>query len=396
MENPLLSIIVPVYNVEKYLDQCISSIINQTYKNIEIILVNDGSTDDSQKICEKFAEGNPKIVYTSQTNQGVARARKNGTEIANGKYIGFVDADDYIEPDMYQKLMECRGDFDIVVSQWFREDGAHSRKAFDPIVPGSYTSVDDMEFILSHLINVSTSGGGVNLKPGFVGYMCTKLFKTEMTKEVFEEIDETITVGEDCDFTYRYFLKCKSVLITDICGYHYRIHRLSTVHSADYDCKFLKNIGALYSSLNSAFQIHPYKDILLPQLQYKIAYMLKKLPAKMGFCDEAQCKNYVFPFINMVTEKCIALYGGGELGSSYKNQIENWHLCKISLWVDKRWKLFCREGKNIAPVEALQSQDYDYVILAVMEKDEVLPIISDLLSLGIEREKILWKEPLIL
>lgn len=395
MENPLLSIIVPVYNVEKYLDQCISSIINQTYKNIEIILVNDGSTDDSQKICEKFAEGNPKIVYISQTNQGVARARKNGTEIANGKYIGFVDADDYIEPDMYQKLMECRGDFDIVVSQWFREDGAHSRKAFDPIVPGSYTSVDDMEFILSHLINVSTSGGGVNLKPGFVGYMCTKLFKTEMTKEVFEEIDETITVGEDCDFTYRYFLKCKSVLITDICGYHYRIHRLSTVHSADYDCKFLKNIGALYSSLNSAFQIHPYKDILLPQLQYKIAYMLKKLPAKMGFCDEAQCKNYVFPFINMVTEKCIALYGGGELGSSYKNQIENWHLCKISLWVDKRWKLFCREGKNIAPVEALQSQDYDYVILAVMEKDEVLPIISDLLSLGIEREKILWKEPLI-
>ena len=95
-----VSIIVPVYNVQNYLEQCISSICNQTYKNLEIILVNDGSTDNSGIICEKFAKSDSRIKLIAQENQGLTRARKAGVGQANGEYIGFIDSDDWIDPDM--------------------------------------------------------------------------------------------------------------------------------------------------------------------------------------------------------------------------------------------------------------------------------------------------------
>ena len=100
----LISIIVPVYNVEKYLEKCVDSIINQTYKNIEIILVDDGSKDNSGKICDIIKEKDERIKVIHKQNGGLSDARNAGLKIAKGTYIGFVDSDDYIAEDMYQTL----------------------------------------------------------------------------------------------------------------------------------------------------------------------------------------------------------------------------------------------------------------------------------------------------
>lgn len=100
-----ISIIVPVYNVQKYLDKCIQSIINQTYKNIEIILVNDGSTDNSGVICEKYADIDSRIIYINKQNGGLSSARNAGLDVCSGDYIGFVDSDDYIDSSMYEKML---------------------------------------------------------------------------------------------------------------------------------------------------------------------------------------------------------------------------------------------------------------------------------------------------
>lgn len=112
----LISIIIPVYNVEKYIDRCLSSVINQIYKNIEIIVVNDGSTDNSENICKKYAEEDKRIVLTNQSNKGLSAARNAGLEAAKGKYVMFVDSDDYVEENYvfhpYHKLIET--DSDIV------------------------------------------------------------------------------------------------------------------------------------------------------------------------------------------------------------------------------------------------------------------------------------------
>ena len=99
-----ISVIVPVYNVEKYLEECLLSIINQSYKNLEIICVNDGSTDNCAKILEEFAIKDPRIVVLTQKNQGLSAARNIGIRASTGAYISFIDSDDYISEDFYLEL----------------------------------------------------------------------------------------------------------------------------------------------------------------------------------------------------------------------------------------------------------------------------------------------------
>ena len=103
----LISVIVPVYNVEKYLDQCVESIVNQTYKNLEIILVDDGSPDNCPAICDEWAKKDERIVVIHKDNGGLSSARNAGLDIAHGEYIGFVDSDDYIDSDMYEQLLNA-------------------------------------------------------------------------------------------------------------------------------------------------------------------------------------------------------------------------------------------------------------------------------------------------
>ncbi len=105
MSNGLLSVIIPVYNVKPYLKRCIDSVLNQTYQNIEIILINDGSTDGSKEICEEYAK-NKKVIFIDQINRGQAAARNRGLDVASGDYIGFLDSDDYIDENMYEILIE--------------------------------------------------------------------------------------------------------------------------------------------------------------------------------------------------------------------------------------------------------------------------------------------------
>ncbi|MBE7065896.1 MAG: glycosyltransferase [Ruminococcaceae bacterium] len=106
MDTPKISILVPVYNVEKYIDECLDSIINQTYKNLEIILVDDGSTDKSGEICDRYARCDSRIKVIHQKNQGLATTRNVLVAAATGDYIGFVDSDDFISPNMYSDLIE--------------------------------------------------------------------------------------------------------------------------------------------------------------------------------------------------------------------------------------------------------------------------------------------------
>lgn len=121
----LISVIVPVYNVESYVAECIESIQNQTYMNLEIILVNDGSTDASGDICDKYAAYDERIQVIHKENAGVSAARNTGIEAANGDYIGFVDSDDYIAPTMYEDMLKLmvEHDLDIIECTAFRNNG---------------------------------------------------------------------------------------------------------------------------------------------------------------------------------------------------------------------------------------------------------------------------------
>lgn len=119
MENKKVSIIVPVHNMEKYLDQCIQSLIQQSYHNIEIILINDGSSDDSGAICRKYEEFDPRVIYVEQRNRGTAAARNAGLERAVGEWISFVDADDWLPENAVAALAACANGYDIAIGDYY-------------------------------------------------------------------------------------------------------------------------------------------------------------------------------------------------------------------------------------------------------------------------------------
>lgn len=153
MRTPLISVIIPVYNVEKYLRRCLDSVIAQTYQKIEIICVDDGSIDDSGKICDQYAVRDARIKVIHQENQGLSAARNRGLDAAEGEYIAFVDSDDYILEGMYKKMLDKLLDYsvDLCVCQWQYEfsDGRQvvKRKNIDPTIYGRKTSLEFARFL---------------------------------------------------------------------------------------------------------------------------------------------------------------------------------------------------------------------------------------------------------
>ena len=112
--EPLISVIVPIYKVEEYLDKCVETIVNQTYKNLEIILVDDGSPDNCPKMCDEWGKKDSRIVVIHKENGGVCSSRNMGLDIANGEWISFVDADDYIQPAYIEKMYAKAKETDVV------------------------------------------------------------------------------------------------------------------------------------------------------------------------------------------------------------------------------------------------------------------------------------------
>lgn len=153
MRTPLISVIIPVYNVEKYLHRCLDSVIAQTYQNLEIICVDDGSIDESGRICDQYAVRDARIKVIHQENQGLSAARNRGLDAAEGEYIAFVDSDDYILEGMYKKMLDKLLDYsvDLCVCQWQYEfsDGRQvvKRKNIAPTIYGRKTSLEFARFL---------------------------------------------------------------------------------------------------------------------------------------------------------------------------------------------------------------------------------------------------------
>lgn len=396
MNHELLSIVVPVYNVAPYLDRSIRSILGQTFQNLEVILVDDGSTDGSGEICEKYARLDSRVVLISQENQGASAARRNGIRLASGTYMGFIDPDDYIDPDFYEQLMACRGEFDVVISQWLRESGNGTRRCCDTFPPGAYETPEDMAFLMRHMINISLPGGSVNIRPGIAAYLWNKLFRTELVKETVEEIKVDLAVSNDRPIIYGVMLKCRSVLITEICGYHYQVREGSIAHGADKNCRHLRSTCDFYGLMEAMLEDNPRREVLLPQLHLKTAEDITRGVVRMGFPAEAQLqlKTPIFPFINLLSGKKIALYGADLLGGGYRRQILKWDICQVVLWVDENWAEYARMGLEVGPVENLLDAEYDCVILAVSNQVSADSIRRKLVGMGIGNERILWRAPL--
>lgn len=220
MNNIKLSIIIPVYNAERHLRQCIDSVLRQSFRNLELILVDDGSEDSSLSICNHYI-GNSDIPVRviHQNNSGSSLARKNGMLAAQGDYIGFVDADDYVECDMYENMIANaeNHDADIVMCGISYLRGDNLIPAHSKIDAGVYMS-DKLEQLKRNRCMDGSQDANEVIPPS----LCNKIMKRELVSKHMRDINERLSMGDDWVVSYPCLWDAKTMVIMRECYYIYR------------------------------------------------------------------------------------------------------------------------------------------------------------------------------
>lgn len=233
----LVSIIVPIYNVEKHLRKCLDSLINQTLKQIEIILINDGSKDNSLEICLEYARQDNRIKVIDKVNEGVSVARNTGLDIAEGDYIGFVDPDDWIEPEMYESMyLKARNSiYPICICNYYKDTkSSSSPKLFKFRDVGlqqkeSLSRKEVEEYILPPMIGMD------DILPKTNSYIMGCVWRCLYSRDFIEKhqlrFEKGITIMEDLVFNVEALLKSSGICIDEGVWYHYVQHNTSVLHA---------------------------------------------------------------------------------------------------------------------------------------------------------------------
>ena len=267
--NKTLSVIVPIYCVEPYIKKCIESITNQTYKNLEIILVDDGSTGREPEICDEYALKDNRIKVIHKKNAGLVEARKTGLESITGEYVIFVDGDDFIANDLYERMMchvnENNVDL-LAISYTEYKDGVFIEKT-QGIQSGIYEN-DSLTW-LKHNMNCKNE---CYYEFGIWPSTWSKIYKTSLLKQTYKNIPSNIRLGEDCAFSFPYILNCKKIVVDNsITGYFYRI--LTNSMSKTIDENLFNEIDLLYHYLKPFYEAT--KDyLIIKQLELERAYLI--------------------------------------------------------------------------------------------------------------------------
>ena len=250
-----ISIIVPVYNVEQYLSKCLKSIIKQSYKNLEIIIVNDGSTDGSWKICKYYAKKDKRIVLLNQQNQGLSIARNNALDIAGGDYIGFVDSDDWVELDMFSTLYENAVTYDADISMcgyiWVKDN-----EIFNPAVRNFLSSESDND----ETVYIHTGADKIGFNDSKINYIdyyaWNKLYKRHLFNDVRFPKDK---IFEDVFTTHKLLDNANKVVITSKKKYYY-LSRSDSITGRPFSIKRIDIVEATIDRYNYVSNKYPHLE----------------------------------------------------------------------------------------------------------------------------------------
>ena len=245
----MLSIIIPIYNVEEYLRQCVDSVLAQTLEDLEILLVNDGSTDGCGAICDEYAAKDHRIRVLHKKNGGLMSAWKHGLAHATGQWIGFVDSDDWIDPHMYESMLSTalETQSDMVLATLIKEFDDRTEKEPLFVAPGVY----DRQRIEKELFPIMVSKGTM-LDRGISPNRVTKLFRAELLRANVHFCDDRISLGEDLVTTFACMCDVQRLCITEDGPYHYRIRGTSIM--GHFNPNFTKQSILLNQTLSAIAQ----------------------------------------------------------------------------------------------------------------------------------------------
>ena len=274
---PELSIIVPIFNGEEYLRRCIESILSQTFTDFELILIDDGSTDNSRSICNEYALKDSRIVVYHKENAGLVAARKSGLSLAKGEYIGFVDCDDYIDDNMYFDLMKSakKDKSDVVASGIIIDFGTESNVVLNSFADGFYDEDSIKNIIMPKMLIYSGF-----VKYGIIPGVVTKVFRRCVLEKALPNVFDEITIGEDVAITAYCMMDIKSLSIIETAGYHYVQLENSMVRV--FNPKKYEKISALYSCV-SKIKNESYQKQVYLYMCYLIFNVVADCVKKSGY-----------------------------------------------------------------------------------------------------------------
>jgi glycosyltransferase involved in cell wall biosynthesis/biotin carboxylase len=379
----LISVVIPIYNLDAYLYQCVSSIVEQTYGNIEIILVDDGSTDNALEICEFFRKSDKRVQVIAKPNGGLVSARKAGLNAATGKYVFYVDGDDWINRDcieQYYKLA-CAYDTDIVLGDYKREFLGNFVTIRNSIPPGYYNRSRIANEILPSMISDCPF-----FSHGLKTYSWGKLYKKSAILDLQNQVPDEIMIAEDAALIYPAIYKSNSIYISDIALCNYRQRPNSILKSTNFDNQEIARIAVAFQYLASALDSHDSQYGFEHQLQ---AYFAAIVTIRAGgFFGSMELYDKFKMFGEIPLRARLALYNSGSFGQhAYKHLHQN-GLFAFAGWFDKDYK-----ENNILKMQVSNPEDlhrYSFDFMIVPSFDPALQIEVDELfnTQGLDRSKI--------
>ena len=387
-EEIWLSIVVPVYNAESYLCRCVDSILAQTFKEFELILVDDGSGDCSGEICDEYAQKDRRVKVIHIGNGGSVTARKTGISFAKGKYIGFVDADDYIEPIMFEELLKsikkCDADF---IHTGYIEECPDSNNYIFEFEDGLFDlpQIEDREKFLTDYVLCAYKGR--------IRYsLWSKLFRRELITKCFLQLPEEQQLGEDLLCLCLCIMESKRILLRKHALYHYvvRISSLSHMPKEDF---IIKNVELCHYIIGI---LKNYIGKFSKNMNQNICcYLVREFVGMIALVKNESIRIQCFYIKNIDRFRGmkIVLYGAGKVGQDYYAQICRYNDIKIAAWIDSDSKNCKFEYTEVLDISSLSKSEYELIIIAVKADGVAKEIENMLLGYGISRDKIFWESP---
>lgn len=257
-----VSIVVPIYRVEKYLDQCIGSLVNQTYQDIEIILVNDGSPDNCLEICRKWEKKDNRIIVLDQKNQGVSTARNNGTALSKGDWLCYVDGDDYLEPDAIEEMLKlCDEETDILITGFFVDSpGKVTPQSFLVLPDTDFVSHEERLELVKNCFLKTKIADPASVTA--IGVPWAKLYRASLVRDRHILYPVEMRKMQDAIFNAEAFDQAAKICYRTIRTYHYNQNADSVTHRANPN--YEKIADSVLSELDAFITEHGYEKELRP------------------------------------------------------------------------------------------------------------------------------------
>jgi len=382
--SDLISIIIPIYNVDAYLFQCVDSVLKQTYRDLEIILVNDGSTDKSQEICESFRKSDSRVLVITKPNGGLVSARKAGLRAAKGNYIFYLDGDDWLDLDCLYKYYSCAilHDVDIVLGNFKREFLGNYVLVQNSISSGLYDKNQMKLEVYPKMIY-----DGNFFQHGIRTYSWGKLYKRDVIEKLQAAIPNEIIVGEDAALIYPAIYRSNKIFIMDYAGCNYRQRSNSILKTVSLDySREINGLQLLTSFLTKHLDLSDEKSNFLKQLKvYFMSLVVIRTGAFLG--DQSLSEKFsLYGVLKPGTKVC--LYNSGSFGQHVYKSIQLNKNLNFAGWCDEDHIESAMLGLPVNSPNEIKLWNFDVLLIASLDFNSTNVAREYFQRIGIKNEKI--------